>query len=144
MAIFRFRAQTARPASDVVAYFADMRHAPEWDPSISAVERLDDGPVQEGSAFRVTLGFLGRSQDLVYRVAELEPGRRLVLRSEATLFVSEDTVTVTAHDDGPNTVSYEARLSGRGVAALADPLFWLMIRHFGRRAGDGLMRGFLR
>lgn len=119
------------------AYLADMTHAAVWDPSILSVVRLDQGDVTVGSSFQVTLGFLGRGLVLTYRVMALEPTKRVVLRAETGLLVSEDTITVSPLE-GRTTRVDEARLTGKGAAVLLDPLFKLSINHFGRQAGEKL------
>jgi len=143
MAKFHFRATTSKSTSDVVEFFADMTNAASWDPSISSVVRLDEGPVAQGSSFRVTLGFLGRDLVLTYRVTTLTADR-VVLRAETGLFVSEDTVDVASSGTGTTTLVYEARLAGKGAAALLDPFFRLSINHFGKQAGEQLRNGYLR
>jgi hypothetical protein len=39
---------------DVFAYVTDSSHLPEWQLSAVAAERLDEGPLREGSRVRVT------------------------------------------------------------------------------------------
>lgn len=142
MARFHFRAVTDRRPGDVVAFFADMTNASSWDPSISKVIRLDEGVVEEGSSFRVSLGFVGRTLDLDYRIVAFEPTSLVVLRAESNLFLSEDTVRV-GEANGRTSVDYEARLSGQGALRILDPLFGLTIRHFGKNAGAQLRSGYL-
>lgn len=144
MATFHFTATTGRLSPEVFDFFADMTNAQSWDPSISSAVRLDEGPVREGSSFRVTLGFLGRDLVLDYHVVVFESPSRVVLRAETGLFVSEDTVKVTDLGDGRTRVEYEAILRGKGVTAVLDPLFKLAINHFGKQAGVVLRDTFLR
>ncbi len=137
MATFTYHGKTTRPAPEILAFFADMTNAPSWDPSISNVTRLDEGPVTTGSSFEVTLGFLGRDLVLTYEVVTYEVPTNLVLRATSSLFVSEDTVILVT--DGPLThVTYQATLQGTGLARIADPLFKLAIDHFGKQAGAKL------
>lgn len=143
MATFHFEAATPKAALEVFPFFADMTNAQTWDPSISSVVRLDEGDIAQGSSFRVTLRFLNRDLVLTYRVVALEPGARVVLRAETGLFVSEDTIKVSTLNGPLTTVVYEARLIGKGAAALLDPLFKLSINHFGKQAGAKLRSGFL-
>jgi len=142
MAIFKFTGTTDKSVDEVFAYLADMTNAKEWDPSISSVERLDSGELGEDSSFRVTLGFLGRDLVLDYHVRGFDPPRGLVLRAESGVFISEDTVRVST-ENGRTRLDYEARLSGKGVLALLDPLFRLSINHFGKQAGAILASEFL-
>ena len=142
MALFKFTGTTDKSVDEVFNYLADMTNAREWDPSISSVTRLDSGDVAEGSSFRVTLGFLGRDLELDYFVRNFDPPHGLVLRAQSALFISEDTVTLSTRD-GRTLLDYQARLSGKGVLAILDPLFRLAINHFGKQAGAVLSSGFL-
>lgn len=143
MARYRFRATTLRPPSELLNFFADMTNAKSWDPSIKSVVRVDSGEVSLASSFKVTLGFLNRALELTYHVVRLEPASLVVLRAETDLFISEDTVTVASLDGGITSLQYEARLSGKGAAALLDPFFKLSIDHFGKQAGAVLRRDYL-
>jgi len=143
VARFRFRATSFRPRSELLDFFADMTNAQSWDPSISSVARVDSGDVTFDSSFKVTLGFLNRELELTYHVTRLEPGSVVVLRAETGLFISEDTITVASLDGGITALQYEARLVGKGAAALLDPFFKLSIDHFGKQAGAVLRRDYL-
>lgn len=138
MAAYRFTTTTTTPPADVLAFFADMTHAADWDPSIACVERLDQGPVVIGSAFRVTLRFFGRDVVHTYRINELVPARRLVLSASTSSFVSHDTVTLSALSDTTTLVTYHARLGGRGLTRCFEPLFFVLIQRFGRNAAQRL------
>ncbi|HEY7931916.1 MAG TPA: SRPBCC family protein [Acidimicrobiales bacterium] len=138
MATYQFSATTSKDPAEVLGFFADMTNAASWDPSIVAVERLDRGAVTTDSAFRLTIAMSGRTLTLTYRVAVLEPGRRLVLRAKGSWYVSEDTVILTARGDGVTEVRYEARLAGRGPTRLLEPLFQRAIDQIGETAGTKL------
>lgn len=138
MATYDFRATSEKPADELLSFFADMTNAEEWDPSITKAVRLDDGPVALGSRFEVTLRALGRDLVLTYEITELSPPGKVVLRAESGMFTSEDTITLTPVGEGRTEVRYEARLSGKGLAALLDPAFKLSINHFGTQAGREL------
>ncbi len=137
MARFSFTAPSTFSAGDALAYLADMQNAKSWDPSISSVERLDDGDLRLGSSFRVILSFSGRDLDLTYHVTELTPGQSVTLLAESPLFISQDVVRISEGDSGVN-VHYEATLTGRGFARALDPFFHLSINHFGRQAAPHL------
>ena len=144
MATYHFVADTAKSPTEVFEFFADMRNAPTWDPSITSVVRLDDGAVRLGSTFRVALGFVGRSLLLEYVVANFDVPHRVVLRAESKFFISEDTISVAAMAGGATRVTYEASLVGKGATVVLDSLFKLSINHFGKRAGAKLREGYLR
>ena len=139
MATFQFVATTTKVPDDVLHFFADMRNAPTWDSSVREVVRLDgDEAVVVGSSFRVTVAVGSRTVTLVYRVAVLNALDGLVLRATNRLFVSEDTVTLRSLREGLTEVTYSARLSGRGVGRLAEPLLQRTIDRLGASAGATL------
>ena len=142
MATYQFSATTSKDSAEVLGFFADMTNAASWDPSIVAVERLDSGTVSTDSAFRLTIAMGGRSLTLTYRVAVLDPGRRLVLRAKGSWYVSEDTVTLEVRGDGLTEVRYEARLAGRGPTRLLEPLFQRAIHQLGEAAGTNLRANY--
>ncbi|NNN01523.1 MAG: hypothetical protein HKL86_06815 [Acidimicrobiaceae bacterium] len=137
MATFKFSETTSRSPEEVFNFLADMTNAKRWDPSIASVVRLEDGPVRRGSTFRVSLVFIGRTITIDYRLVRFDSPHGLVLRSESRIFVSEDTVTLGV-EQGRTRVDYQARLAGKGLLALLDPVFRWAINHFGRDAGVGL------
>ena len=139
MATFEVHAGTSKSPSEVFGFLADMTNATGWDPSIIGVARTEEGPLQVGSGFSVTLGFLGAEKVLTYRITEFEAPERLVLRSESSFLVSEDTVEVKANDDGGSTVRYHASLSGKGLAVLVEPFLQAVLSYFGKGAKPGLL-----
>lgn len=138
MATYDFSATTKKDPADVLLFFADMTNAAAWDPSILRVERRDEGAISSTSSFDVTIQIGRRSLTLTYRVVVFEPGHRLVLRAEGSWYVSEDTVMLSPLSDGATQVRYQARLSGRGVARLFEPLMQRSIHQLGEAAGTKL------
>lgn len=122
---------------EAFAYMASFEHALEWDPSVVGAERLDEGELRVGSAFRILSRFAGRTVPLRYEVTALQPGRRVVLEARNKRFASIDTITVATSATGC-TVTYDARLVICGAARLADPLFQLAFVRVGRRADASL------
>ena len=128
-----------RTPAEAFAYMADFANVREWDPSVRRAERLDDGPLAQGSRFEVDVGFLGREVELTYELTEYDPAaRRAVLQASNATTVSVDTITVA--DDA--SVTYDARLQLRGPLGLLDPLLGLAFKRLGDNAADGL-RGAL-
>lgn len=142
MATYRFTTTTTKAPADVLDFFANMTNATQWDPSITRVQRLDEGPVAVGTTFQVTLRSAGRELTLTYRIDELVPARRLVLRASTTSFVSEDTVTLNPLSDATTLVTYHARLRGRGLTRCLEPVFFVLIQRFGRGAARQLRTSY--
>ena len=89
-----------RPSDEVAAYAGDPGHAPEWYANISSVEWRTPPPVAVGSRMDFVATFLGRRLAYTYEVVELEPGRRLVMRTADGPFPMETTYTWEPLDDG--------------------------------------------
>lgn len=67
---------------EVVAAFAgDPTHAPAWYANIKTVQCQTPPPVGIGSRMDFVAHFLGRRLVYTYEVVELEPERRLVMRT---------------------------------------------------------------
>jgi len=138
VATFSLAFTTSKSPEEAFAFLADMTNAVQWDPSIVAVVRHDDGDLGVGSSFEVTLGFLATKKTLVYAVTEYEPPTRVVLRAETSLLLSEDAISITPHDEG-SEITYRANLAGKGVLGIVDPLLHLVIDAFGKGAAKGLL-----
>ena len=118
-------------------YMSTFSNTAEWDPGVVEAERLDTGPVREGSTFRVVVSFLGRRIELVYEITAFEPPGRVVLIGENESCVSEDEITFAPRGDGTR-ITYDARLRLKGPLALFDPGLQLSFLWIGRQAVAGL------
>ncbi len=110
------------PVEEVAGYAADPTHAPEWYANISSVEWLTDPPVAVGSRMSFVARFLGRRLAYTYEVAELEPGRRLVMRTADGPFPMETTYTWEPTDDGATRMTLRNRGRPSGFAAVTGPV----------------------
>jgi carbon monoxide dehydrogenase subunit G len=66
-----------RDADDVFTFIATPENLAHWDPAIRDVQRLDDGPLRQGSRLVVTAEEAGQRVRLETHVTEFEPGRLL-------------------------------------------------------------------
>jgi hypothetical protein len=81
-------------APDRVALFAgDPANAPTWYANIRSVDWQTPPPVAVGSRVDFVAQFLGRRLAYTYEVIELEPERRLVMRTTDGPFPMETTYT---------------------------------------------------
>ncbi len=121
-----------RPCHEVAAYAGDPTHAPDWYANISSVEWRSPPPVAVGSRMDFVATFLGRRLAYTYEVAELEPGRRLVMRTADGPFPMETTYTWTPVDDGTRmTLRNRGRPSG--FSALVGPFMAAAMRRANRK-----------
>lgn len=125
---------------EAFAYLAEFSRAAEWDPGVARAERLDAGPLRVGSAFRLWMRVGRRTAPLDYRVADLDPPRRVVLAGENAWVRSVDTVTVADAPGGGAQLHYHAELVPRGLARVAAPLVGPAFRRIGDRGIAGLRR----
>jgi carbon monoxide dehydrogenase subunit G len=73
--------QIVRPMAEVAAFAMEAENDPRWIGGISSANRLTPGPTAVGTRVERVAYFLGKRIEYVMEVAELEPGRRIVLRS---------------------------------------------------------------
>ena len=99
-----------RIGRSVAAVFAELvalECYPEWliASGIVGVERLDDGPLGQGSRIRVDQKVAGRSATLEGVVTVHEPGRRFGFEARDKDGVKVDIdASVAAAEDGPATI----------------------------------------
>ncbi|HEX5614033.1 MAG TPA: SRPBCC family protein [Acidimicrobiia bacterium] len=131
--------RTPQSPPDAFGYLADVEHFAEWDPGVArAVQVVGDGP-GPGSAYDLDVRTGPRTTTFRYETVEWDPPRRLLLRAERGVFLSVDEIRVEPDGAGAR-VTYDARLTLRGPAALLDPLLRLAFGRIGDRAAAGLRR----
>ncbi|GAA4557673.1 SRPBCC family protein [Pseudonocardia xishanensis] len=111
--------RTRTPLESVVSYLADFSHAEQWDPGTKSCERLDSGPLGEGSTWRNVSVFRGNETELTYTLVT-RTADRLVFRGENRTVTSTDDLQFTAVGGGTE-ITYAANLDFHGVAKLAAP-----------------------
>lgn len=127
------------PADAVFAFAGDFRNLPQWDPGITAVEKLTPGAIRKGTKFRVELRFLGLPSTMEYVVEEWEPGRRARLKGATPIATAVDTVTVEGGEGG-TSVTWDADISFVFPISLADVLVAAAFRPAVQSAVEGLKR----
>ena len=111
----------------VAAYVMDQRNDMSWIGGIQESEMLGDGSLAVGSDVRRVASFMGRRIEYVNRVVELEPGRRLAMRSVRAPFPMEVTYSF---DDAPGGTLASVRVRGEpgSMYKLAEPLLAAQVR----------------
>lgn len=126
------RTFTVSPPPDrVVDYLKDFGHAEQWDPGTKSCERIDSGPVTEGSFWHHVSKIYGVTAELTYKLEELTD-RKVVFVGENQLTRTIDTITVDAQGSG-SVVTYVSDLEMHGSAKLLTPVMKLV---FEKLAGD--------
>jgi hypothetical protein len=117
---------------------ARFSNAAEWDPGVTEATEDDPGAPALGSTYRLMVRAFGRAVPLEYRIAEFDRPDRVVLSAENSMVRSTDVIEVTAGPEGGSTLTYDATLGLKGVAAVLTPLLGLSFRRIGERAIVGL------
>jgi hypothetical protein len=116
-----------RPVGVVAGYAGDPSNAPEWYANIESVVWQTAPPVAVGSRMEFVAHFLGRRLAYIYEVVELEPLRRLVMRTAQGPFPMETSYTWTAEGESTRMT---LRNTGEpsGFAGIAGPLMAAAMR----------------
>ena len=122
-----------RPCAEVAAYAGDPGNAPEWYENISSVEWRTPPPVAVGSRIAFVASFLGRRLAYTYEVTDLEPGRRLVMRTTEGPFPMETTYTWQPLDAAATRMSLRNRGRPTGFPGLLAPFMTAAVRRANRK-----------
>jgi hypothetical protein len=129
----------ARPREEVAAYLFDWRNDTEWIGGITEARVDGDRDFGVGSQVARVAKFLGKRIEYVNEVVELEPARRLAMRSVKGPFPMR--VTYEVEDAGAGT---RVRLRNEGDASrayrFAAPLLAAAVRRATQRDVDRLKR----
>ncbi|MFZ1994705.1 MAG: SRPBCC family protein [Solirubrobacteraceae bacterium] len=139
MAHYNASVETPRLLHDVFAYLSDFSTAEEWDPGVVEAKRVNGAEVGEGTEFRLVAEFLGRKNELTYRIVDYDPPHAVAFRGESSTVVSRDRITFEKIAEGTR-VTYDADLALKGLLRIADPVLALAFNRVGDRALAGLRR----
>jgi uncharacterized membrane protein len=117
-----------RPIGEVAGYAADPSNAPQWYANIESVDWRTPQPVRVGSKLDFVAHFLGRRLAYTYEIIELDPGRRLVMRTAQGPFPMETTYTWTALDDARTRMTLRNRGEPAGFSKVAAPMMAAAMR----------------
>ena len=121
------------PREAVSAYSADPDHAPEWYVNIDAVRWQTPRPVRVGTRVAFVARFLGRRLEYTYEVTELDPGRKLVMRTAEGPFPMHTTYTWESTSDGGTRMTLRNRGEPSGFSSLAAPFIAIAMRRANRK-----------
>jgi uncharacterized membrane protein len=122
-----------RPVEEVARYAADPANAPAWYVNITSVRWQGEPVVAVGSRMAFTARFLGRDLTYTYKIVDLEPGRRLVMRTAEGPFPMETSYTWTDTGDGCTRMALRNRGEPTGFAAVTAPVMAAAMRRANRK-----------
>jgi uncharacterized membrane protein len=85
--------EISRQCGEVAAYAANPDNAPAWYTNIKAVRWETAPPLVLGSKVAFKARFLGKTLEYVYEFTELDPGRKLVMRTAQGPFPMQTSYT---------------------------------------------------
>ncbi|HEV7167606.1 MAG TPA: SRPBCC family protein [Micrococcaceae bacterium] len=123
----------ARPCREVAAYAADPDNAPRWYRNIRSAQWRSAPPLQLGSEVAFTARFLGRELAYVYRITELVPGEKLVMRTVQGPFPMQTSYTWAAVDESSTRMTLRNSGEPSGFSRVLAPLMATMMRRATRQ-----------
>src|SRR4051812_33858374 len=103
---------------------ADIRNEPKWQPDVSSVEKLTDGPVGQGTRFRGSYKGLG---DLDVEISEYDRPNRLAFDCKGSRMAWTSCSRSRPGAPAPRSAGQiDSRL--KGVTKLMTPLFPSMMK----------------
>jgi uncharacterized membrane protein len=102
----RFEAsiEVAAPAEQVFDVYFDVERWPQWTPTVTSVERLDQGPLRIGARTRVRQPRLPKA---VWEVTDIAPGRSF------TWVATGPGIRTTGHHEAEPTGDGRCRITAR-------------------------------
>jgi hypothetical protein len=122
-----------RRADVVAAYAADPSNAPEWYANIDSIQWRSEPGVRTGAKATFVARFMGRRLEYTYELVEVEPGARLVMRTNEGPFPMETTYIWTAVDERSTRMTLRNRGEPAGFSKLAAPLMAPAMRRANRK-----------
>ena len=122
-----------RPVAEVAGFSGDPSNAPAWYANIDSVEWKTPPPPQVGSAMTFVARFLGRRLEYTYEIAELVPGKRLVMRTQQGPFPMETTYTWEPSEGDATRMTLRNRGEPAGFSKLAAPMMAPAMRRANRK-----------
>ena len=119
-----------RAVAEVAAFAGDPTNSPKWYVNIRSVKWQTPPPVAVGSRIDFVAQFLRRRLAYTYEVVELDPARRLVMRTADGPFPMETIYTWESIGGGKTRMTLRNRGNPSGLTRIAAPI----MEHAMRRA----------
>lgn len=122
----------SRPREAVFAYFADLRHEPEYNAKVRDVRRTTDEPLARGTRFEGVHDGIGK---VSWTLVEFEAPRHLVIEGQVGSGLYRWVSDFEVATDGEGTTVH-GRMEWRpgGVVSLLGPLLQPLLTYEARRS----------
>jgi uncharacterized membrane protein len=115
------------PRERVAEYAINPDNAPEWYVNIKSAERLTPEPLTIGSKIAFKAKFLGRELSYVYKIIELDQGRKLVMRTSNGPFPMETIYTWESIDKNQTRMTLQNKGNPTGFSKVFTPFMSMMM-----------------
>ena len=122
-----------RTRLEVSDFAGDPNNAPEWYVNIESVDWVTEPVPEIGSRVAFVAHFLGRRLAYTYEITELEPGRRMVMRTAEGPFPMETAYVWEDAPEGATRMTLRNRGRPVGFSRLMAPLMVLAMRRANRK-----------
>jgi hypothetical protein len=122
-----------RTPTEVAAFAREPDNVPKWYVNIKSAEWKTPPPLTVGSRVAFVAQFLGRRLEYTYEIAELDPEKRLVMRTSEGPFPMETTYTWEPTADGGTRMTLRNRGEPSGFSKLLAPLMASAMRRATRK-----------
>jgi uncharacterized protein YndB with AHSA1/START domain len=116
-----------QPVEQVFAFVGDTRNTTRWHPSLTEARATLDGPAQVGTQITEVRTFIGRKMESTFEIVEMEPNKRIVMKSETGPFPLKVTMTFESLGN-TSRITLEADTEPRGFLKLADGMIAGMLK----------------
>lgn len=125
--------EIGRPREEVASYAGDPTNAPQWYENIRSIAWETEPPLRVGSRLAFVAEFLRRRLAYTYEVVELEPGRKLVMRTAQGPFPMETTYTWEDVREGRTRMTLRNRGEPAGFSRVGAPMMAAAMRRANRK-----------
>jgi uncharacterized membrane protein len=106
-------------APSIFAYISDFRNDPKWQEGIVDAKANPDGPATVGTQVRTVRRFMGQRVESTAQVTELEPDKRMVLKSLSGPFPFLAQITLEPVESATKVI-FHVEIEPKGFFKLAE------------------------
>lgn len=110
-----------QPIEKVFAYVSDVRNNPKWQTGILDSKVTPDGPARVGTQVTDVRTFIGKKIDAVSEITELEPNKRMGLKSVSGPFPFTASLTLDPAA-AATKLTFHIEMEAKGAFKLAEGL----------------------